>query len=547
MSIAIPLRSPMNTSSIKVAIIGAGPHGLSALHNFLDEGFNATIFERQSRVGGLWVLNDAPTGAPAAVRSTVLNVSRYRNCFSDFPYDNKLPVYINADQFRQYMQDYADHFDLGKRIRFNTSVEGLRRIDNEAKWELSIKLEDGSNHTEQFDKVIIATGSQTTSIMPTFEGADLFKGGIIHSSSYTKPTDYAGKSVLIAGFGNTAADTAVDLAGHTSKLYVSHRRGCYVLPRYYQGKPMDQIVNRRKQWIGDCINYWAPGWFSKLRTNLVGEVFNNAFPDLDPSWNFYPSPRLTSNRIIISEGFVHTLRTGAVKSVPRIARITGPRSVELTDESTVDVDVILCCTGYAPNATFFKSLDVEFDDYYGKPQPRLYQNIFPPAHADSIAYLDAWQLPTGICEAADLCTMALAQLWKGAVAFPPRAEMEAHITRHVDWLRDHVGDEPEAARLTVREAEWRWWLHKAAGTGVDQYCGLTAKTLWLWWTDRSFYNKLMNSVDSPHLYRLFDGRRRKWDGAKKAIEDVWADFERRFGKDRVKGGDFSGEKNGESR
>ena len=45
----------------KVAVIGAGPSGITAIKNFIDEGFDVTAFERCDGVGGNWRFND-PSG-----------------------------------------------------------------------------------------------------------------------------------------------------------------------------------------------------------------------------------------------------------------------------------------------------------------------------------------------------------------------------------------------------------------------------------------------------------------------------------------------------
>ena len=45
----------------KVAVIGAGPSGITAIKNFKDQGFEVIAFERCSGVGGNWRYND-PSG-----------------------------------------------------------------------------------------------------------------------------------------------------------------------------------------------------------------------------------------------------------------------------------------------------------------------------------------------------------------------------------------------------------------------------------------------------------------------------------------------------
>lgn len=41
-------------SSLKIAVIGAGPSGLSAGKNSIEQGHNVTIFEQNGDLGGVW-------------------------------------------------------------------------------------------------------------------------------------------------------------------------------------------------------------------------------------------------------------------------------------------------------------------------------------------------------------------------------------------------------------------------------------------------------------------------------------------------------------
>lgn len=61
--------------------------------------------------------------------------------------------------------------------------------------------------------------------MPSFPGRDLFKGHVIHSREFKKPSDFKGKNVAVLGIGNNAADISTSLVGHVNKIYLSHRRG----------------------------------------------------------------------------------------------------------------------------------------------------------------------------------------------------------------------------------------------------------------------------------------------------------------------------------
>jgi dimethylaniline monooxygenase (N-oxide forming) len=75
----------------KVAIIGAGPQGLAALKNLLELNppsseplFTPTVFDFRTSVGGLWSFSD-DVDTISVLRTTLGNVSRWRNCYGDFP------------------------------------------------------------------------------------------------------------------------------------------------------------------------------------------------------------------------------------------------------------------------------------------------------------------------------------------------------------------------------------------------------------------------------------------------------------------------------
>mgnify|MGYP006217604077 FL=1 len=42
----------------KIAVIGAGPSGITALKNLLDQGIEAIAFDRNEEVGGNWIYSE---------------------------------------------------------------------------------------------------------------------------------------------------------------------------------------------------------------------------------------------------------------------------------------------------------------------------------------------------------------------------------------------------------------------------------------------------------------------------------------------------------
>jgi dimethylaniline monooxygenase (N-oxide forming) len=74
------------TERTTVAVIGLGAAGLVALKNLKEQGFDVTGFERNNYIGGLWKY--AEDDRTSVLTTTVVNISKERGCFTDFPYSD---------------------------------------------------------------------------------------------------------------------------------------------------------------------------------------------------------------------------------------------------------------------------------------------------------------------------------------------------------------------------------------------------------------------------------------------------------------------------
>lgn len=526
----------------RVAVIGAGPQGLCALKNLLEEGFDATVLEARGCVGGLWAYSD-DTDECTVLESTRLIISKLRNCYADFPYPEDFPMFSTGKEFLGYLEAYTDHFNLKDKIAFGKKVLRLKGVCDDQKegWLLTVEdLATGLKSEEHYDKVIVSVGRQRVPYMPNIDGADDFRGQIIHSGHFKQPNDFRDQDVLILGFASTAADISTSLIGVARHIYVAHRRGILVLPRFLNGHPLDQSLNRRMNWVMGWLATLWPVWTTAYRDKMALKASDSAF-DHDPSWNFRPAASVLAMKTMITDSFVPALQTGSIQSKASIKRIVEGGIVEFVDGTRLRVDTIICCTGLKPSTAFFEdTVDVTdvatSRDSEREMLPRLYQNIFPPRHATSLAFLDNWQLPTGICDIADLITTAVVQVFKGTTKLPSISVMNRDIDSHHAWLRT-VGllpNEARSARVTVQDAKWRAWLNRAAGNGLNEYLGWGWRGWWFWLTNKRFCHLLMTGVDSPHVQRLFPGRRKLWTGAREAIEQVNEDYERWKGQEAKK-------------
>ncbi|XP_021367870.1 dimethylaniline monooxygenase [N-oxide-forming] 2-like isoform X2 [Mizuhopecten yessoensis] len=224
----------MSEPTKRVAVIGAGAAGLSALRNLLTttKTFIPTCFERGSDVGGLWLYNrnthTDDNGMPvfsSVYRDLSTNIPKDLMAFPDFPHKDG-PSYLSRPDVCDYLQRYADRYDLRKYIKMNTFVQNIRPNCKESntKWTVSyfdVKQKE-EIHTDVFDAVIVCNGHQEKAYSPDIEGLDQFKGEVLHSHNYRTPEYFAGKNVVILGASFSGQDLAVGISSFGKKIFLSH-------------------------------------------------------------------------------------------------------------------------------------------------------------------------------------------------------------------------------------------------------------------------------------------------------------------------------------
>ena len=213
----------------KIAIIGAGPSGITALKNLATNGFDVTCFEMNDQIGGNWVYKDK-TGHSSVFKTTHIISSKKFSEYTDFPMPDDYPDYPSGAELLAYFNSYVDKFDLKQHIRFNTKVVKAIPLDN--KWKLF--FEDSS---EDFDYLIVANGHHWSPRIPTFEGE--FSGELMHSHQFKNNEYFKDKSVLVVGGGNSACDIAVEVSRVAKKTSISMRRGYHFIPKFMMGIPSD--------------------------------------------------------------------------------------------------------------------------------------------------------------------------------------------------------------------------------------------------------------------------------------------------------------------
>lgn len=279
------------------------------------------------------------------------------------------------------------------------------------------------------------------------------------------------------------------------------------------------------QAIGDK---YFPGVMERLISAKLRAIMTDSFGEPDPSWRLDPVPPMHLATPVVSDTLMGHLRSGAVSSVAGVDRVSGPSRILLVDGTSIDVDAVICCTGFRND---FSLLDPRYDPSAdgttawrdapgsrGRPFPRLYQNVFSIQRPDSLAFLGCVWFATGAFCLADLVSMCIAQVWAGKSALPPQGDMRRWADDNAARMADLASRGPPMPAL-VQPGEWLAWADKTAGTGVFDRLGWGAKGWKFWWTDKEMWSMLMDGVMTSAMWRLFDeGKRKPWDGARREIQ-----------------------------
>jgi NADPH-dependent glutamate synthase beta subunit-like oxidoreductase/Pyruvate/2-oxoacid:ferredoxin oxidoreductase delta subunit len=181
---ALPLRKlDFRDRSEKIAVIGAGPAGLSFAYQMARRGYAVTVYDRHEKAGGMLRF-----GIP----------------------DYRLPPAV-LDAEIQRIEELGVSFELGIRVGRNISVDQLR---------------------EAFDVVFVGVGAQIGRSLgiPGESGPGVYSGAeYLHRINTGERID-TGAEVIVVGGGNTAIDAARAARRQRANVTILYRRTRHEMP-----------------------------------------------------------------------------------------------------------------------------------------------------------------------------------------------------------------------------------------------------------------------------------------------------------------------------
>ncbi|TAQ90274.1 hypothetical protein B7494_g1449 [Chlorociboria aeruginascens] len=367
---------------VDLAVIGTGTYGLVAAKTYLEvnPSSNVVLFDIASTIGGVWGVQRLHPGLKT---NNLLGTYEY----SDFPMDPQVygvkpGQHIPGPVLHRYLSDYAQKFDIFRRIQFNTNVESAEHQDGGG-WIIAVCRTDTHKLERQklfARKLIIATGMTSDPIHPMFRGVDEFGAPLFHfkhmpqhindlASTQRVSVFSGGKAAWDAVYLNASNGRKVDWvireSGHGPAWMVSP----YVTPFK---KRVEALVHIRfLTWLSPCI--WGncdgfPGIRAFFHETVIGRFL------VDKFWGILESDALSINKydnhpetaklkpwsrlfftgtsfslLNYSTDIFEFIRNGTVKV--HIADITGldPKTVCLSNGERIPTDALIYATGWSPS------------------------------------------------------------------------------------------------------------------------------------------------------------------------------------------------------
>jgi hypothetical protein len=411
-------------------IIGAGITGLAVAKAFKDAGITYDQFEAKDEIGGNWY--------DGVFDSIHLISCRDDIGYDDYPMPKHWPDFPSRTQMHTYIKAFADEFHLRDHIYLNTEVVRAEPIDADGMAGWRVELSTGE--VREYAGLVACNGHHWDRHFPDWVGD--YTGKLLHSKDYKRPTDLDGGTVLTVGVGNSGADIAVEAARDGRTSYLSMRRGIQLFPKVMAGIP---AVSWDKIWLPVFLQ--KPIAKSMLKVT-VGKMERYGLPE--------PEHDLFDRLPTVNTDLLMALRQGTVTPKPGVAEVHG-RTVRFTDGTELDVDTLVCATGFDVR---FHFLDESMFEWDGK-MPKLVGTLMTPGKANLYIF--------GLCEPRGGAGLLAS---KGGRLVGEFVAAQAKLDRPIVDYFERIGQKAEARELWgIGELEREILLGKWFVRGVSRLFG----------------------------------------------------------------------------
>jgi len=354
---------PAPSADFRVLVIGAGLTGLLAAIKLKEAGYAFDVIEKNPEIGGTWWENTYP-GCAVDTPSHFYSYSFALNP----DWSHYTP---NGPEFQRYLLAIAERYDLRRHVTFRTRVRACVFDEGKACWRVTVEDATGTRVMEA-NAVINAHGPLNRWKLPNIKGLHTFSGALLHTAAWDHSVPLAGKRVAQIGTGASGVQVGTAIAGQVGHLTVLQRSRHWLMPNHYIEVPegvrwAQRNIPHYAQWLR-FRSFWfaADGLFENIRIDPDWPHQERSISALNDGVREYclqnyrtkladrpdlmeklvPDYPVFGKRIVMDIGWLDTLcRDNVSLETAGIDRIEGSTLV-LADGQRIDVDAIVCATGF---------------------------------------------------------------------------------------------------------------------------------------------------------------------------------------------------------
>ncbi|OJD30076.1 flavin-binding monooxygenase-like protein [Diplodia corticola] len=313
----------MTMEKADMVIVGAGFAGLAMARTYLklNPDVNLLILDAGTSIGGVWAADRLYPHL-----RTISQLGHFE--YSDFPmtgrrYGVAEGEHMKGEVMQQYLQDYADAFDLTRRTRLDVVV---REAEDKgaAGWLLTTtattdeSTNEPTTHQILASILVVATGLTSTPSMPSFPGQSHFGSPVLHSRDFGRHAS----SILNPSPSPSRPRTIAVLSGNKSACDVVYA-ACSSSPSSSPSSPPPTTIH----WLLRATGH-GPCWMAPPRTAppadaLVEELITTRFntwlasPCIWGAADGFGAVRRVVNRTAWGRGVVRRGARGAEEGLVR--------------------------------------------------------------------------------------------------------------------------------------------------------------------------------------------------------------------------------------
>lgn len=337
----------------EVMVVGAGQAGVVTSAYLRSFGVDVLNIDRHGKVGDSW---------NTRYEALSLHNPVEMNRFPFLPFPAHYPEYMPKDAIGEWLDIYARYMDLN--VWTGTEFVSADYDDEKQRWDAVVQRSDGTRRTLHPRHIVLATGGiGGKPSIPDFPGLDSFAGEVMHSSQYTKRSDYDATKAIIIGVATSAHDIAADLQKggvavtmfQRSPVVVNNVETANLAYAGYMDPQIPTELTDLRYGIGliNSLREIASQKYHRMAKELDGDLLNRLtaaglrLGDGVNGQGWLDLFLRTGGGYYLNTGTSELIADGAIKIEPfdRIDHFV-ENGVKLTDGTIVEAEIVVLATGY---------------------------------------------------------------------------------------------------------------------------------------------------------------------------------------------------------